>query len=588
MDRIHVLAIAPYDKLTEVFRHSAEMYPEIDLDLITGNLEESIERYVQYSSRHYDLLISRGGTASLLKKRLNLPVFEIKVSASDMLRAVRLATQTGYDFAVVGFSNITEICHTLSEILQYNLNIHEIQSADELPSLLEQLRNDGIHLIVGDVATVQAAEAAGLQNILIVSSAMSIEQSFKDVLDFWDNMKNVMNRERLFRSIADQDDHGILVVDENDRILFSNDVYARYDLGGIYHEFVQPHGMFANDTEDLHLQKVLNHVLYSIRVNTVQLPEKAWIYSFRRHGDLTDLDPCVSVEELDTARANVIFSDSEFIRPVLPMIRQACNTFLPVLINGQAGTEKSAIARYIHSNSTLKNGAFVQFQSGALSEASWDRMTADPDSVLYMTGCSFFFEHIHLLSMHMQIRICKTLKDLLRVNRLRIFATSTTDLAQAVAEGAFLRELYELINGICITMPSLNQRRADIPALAAIYINQFNAEFTREVIGFKNGAISLLQDFNWTLNVDQFRSVIRQLVFESKGFYITKEETESVLQASQHTFAEQSEEFYHGTLDEIEKKIIEEVLRRENMNQTATAKKLGISRSTLWRKLGKS
>ena len=81
-----------------------------------------------------------------------------------------------------------------------------------------------------------------------------------------------------------------------------------------------------------------------------------------------------------------------------------------------------------------------------------------------------------------------------------------------VGEGRFLRELHHLLNGISSNMPSLNQRREDIPALAAIYINQYNAEFSRVVTGLEPDTIAALQVFRWVLNIDQLRTVIRQLV----------------------------------------------------------------------------
>ena len=185
----------------------------------------------------------------------------------------------------------------------------------------------------------------------------------------------------------------------------------------------------------------------------------------------------------------------------------------------------------------------------------------------------------------MQFCLAETLKDLSRQNRIRFIASSTVDLAYLVANGGFLRDLLNIFSGICINMPSLSQRKEDIPALATIYINQFNAEFNREVIGIEGEAFTLLKEFNWVLNLDQLRSVIRQLVFCSSSYYITKQDVETVLRETEIQYETGKKIDLSRSLDQIEEDIIWEVLQQENMNQSSAAKRLGISRSTLWRKV---
>ena len=588
MKKINVLAVAPYAQLSSLFWQTARKFPNISLNLIVGNLEQSIEHYVQYSSRQHDVLISRGGTAALLKNRLSLPVIEMKVSSSDMLRAIKLASQTGYRFAVVGFANITDTCHTLSEILQLDLEIHEYQQAGELPALMEGLKARGIHLVVGDVATVEAAEAAGMQNILITSSAASIERAFREVEDFFDNLSNVVSREQVFRAALDCADCGILILNQEEKVLFSNDAFARLDLTDALDHFRALMKKLPPDCTQLQRQRHIGGSTFNIRMARLTSPENACVFYI--HKQLKAMAGCSSIEleDLDAARANVIFPSSEYIKPVLPAIRQACETALPVLINGQAGTEKNAVARYIHCNGAQKAGPFAVIQSNTLTQKEWNAMVDDENSILYAASGSIFFEHIHLLPLPLQGLLTETLRDLLLQNRVRILASSTVDLAAMVGEGRFLRELYHLLNGICISMPSLNQRQEDIPALAAIYINQYNAEFSREVIGLEPDAIAALQAFRWVLNIDQLRTVIRQLVLGANSYYITRSEVEAVLRDEKSTAGEPPRLDLNQPLEKIERDVILEVLKQENMNQSNAARRLEISRSTLWRKLGQA
>ena len=169
-----------------------------------------------------------------------------------------------------------------------------------------------------------------------------------------------------------------------------------------------------------------------------------------------------------------------------------------------------------------------------------------------------------------------------------MLASSTVELAAMVGEGRFLRELHHLLNSISSNMPSLNQRREDIPALAAIYINQYNAEFSRVVTGLEPDAIAALQAFRWVLNIDQLRTVIRQLVLTASAYYITRSEVEALLRDEKSITGEPLCLDLNQPLEQIERDVILAVPGQENMNQANAARRLEISRSTLWRKLGQT
>ena len=118
------------------------------------------------------------------------------------------------------------------------------------------------------------------------------------------------------------------------------------------------------------------------------------------------------------------------------------------------------------------------------------------------------------------------------------------------------------------------------------YINDYNIEFGTNVIGLDDEAISLLQQFQWENNLMQFQQVIKQLVASSEKSYITKKQVQAQLNNIKNTQAFQTVDL-SKTLEEIETDIIQKVVTDENMNYTAAAKRLNISRSTLSRKLPK-
>ena len=139
--------------------------------------------------------------------------------------------------------------------------------------------------------------------------------------------------------------------------------------------------------------------------------------------------------------------------------------------------------------------------------------------------------------------------------------------------------------GSCLYIENLDRRPEDLAAAAGALINKYNLELGQEVIGLTPKALEALQNFHWSSNMNQFKSVIRQLVSTVEQHYISLEPVASVLAALDAPGEVSSNINTAGTLDEIERRIILSVLQEENMNYTSTAKRLNISRSTLYRKL---
>ena len=150
----------------------------------------------------------------------------------------------------------------------------------------------------------------------------------------------------------------------------------------------------------------------------------------------------------------------------------------------------------------------------------------------------------------------------------------------------------------CLLLPlmPLRERIEDISSIAALYINQMNLALGKQIIGFEPSALQLVREYPWPNNLDQFRRVLKELSVITDTAYITERHTREIL--AQETFALAPSAAnvpsgpapsvrldLSGSLDQITKEVINLVLAEENMNREKTAKRLGISRTTLWRSL---
>lgn len=148
--------------------------------------------------------------------------------------------------------------------------------------------------------------------------------------------------------------------------------------------------------------------------------------------------------------------------------------------------------------------------------------------------------------------------------------------------------LVEKLSVLSLHAPMLKERREDIASIAMLYINEYNREFSKQVVGLEPKALTLLENFSWPNNVDQLKKTICQAMLLTDTPHITAATISSIIQSLDSTDEpEQVTTAIHlgGTLDEITRQVISLVLAEEEMNQSRAAARLGISRTTMWRKL---
>ena len=122
-ETLHILGIAPYDSMRDVMQRTAEGFPDLQLDVYIGDLEQGVNIVKNVATQGYDAIISRGGTATMIRQVTDLPVIEIQLSVYDVLRTIKLAENYSSLYAIVGFPTITESAHTLCDLLRYDVDI---------------------------------------------------------------------------------------------------------------------------------------------------------------------------------------------------------------------------------------------------------------------------------------------------------------------------------------------------------------------------------------------------------------------------------------------------------------------------------
>ena len=293
---------------------------------------------------------------------------------------------------------------------------------------------------------------------------------------------------------------------------------------------------------------------------------------------------------------------SDVSRRLYEYIRLVAPTNMSVLVNGASGTGKEHVAQLIHRNSKRAGKPFVAVDCGAIPrelaaseffghvKGSFTGAVGDKKGAFEAAdGGTLFLDEVGNLTYETQVQLLRALQER-RIrpvggNReipvdIRLVAATNEDLEAAIARGTFRADLYHRINSFSLRVPSLRERREDIPLFADFFLDQANRELDKRIVGFEAKAVKALAGYEWPGNLRQLKNTVMSATLLAAGEYITlgdlpREITEP--SASGTSFS------LHDPVSEEEQ--IRRALAAAGGNKSQAAKLLGIDRKTLYNKM---
>ena len=311
-----------------------------------------------------------------------------------------------------------------------------------------------------------------------------------------------------------------------------------------------------------------------------------------------------------------IVGNSNAILEVLKITSHVCRTESTVLVTGESGTGKELIARAIHYNSPRKDGPFVVINCGALpenlqeSELFGHVRGAFTGAIRDKVGLfqqaqngTILLDEVGETLPSTQVKLLRFLQDgeirpvggnkAMYVDT-RIIAATNENLEKAVELGRFRKDLFYRINVIRIHIPPLRERREDVPLLVEYFLEKLLEKFKKGKRVFSEEAIYAFMNYDWPGNIRELQNMIERAVALSKSEIINVDElpfpvpVEEFAALSRNPLDdERKKSFIVTTLAEQEKNAIIEALNKYGGNQTKVSQVLGISTTTLWRKIKK-
>ncbi|WP_242271065.1 sigma 54-interacting transcriptional regulator [Bacillus cereus group sp. BfR-BA-01310] len=473
-----------------------------------------------------------------------------------------------------------------------------------------------------------------------IQGAFAIFKDITEVVDLAEEVTDLKEIQTLLEAIINSSEEAISVVDEKGRGLVINPAYTK--LTGLTEEDIigKPATTDIVEGESMHM-KVLRtrravrgiHMKIGQKKRDVIVNVAPVIVDGILKGSVGVIRDVSEIQkltnELNRARQIIrtleakysfddIVGDSDETTAAIEQAKLGANTPATVLLRGESGTGKELFAHAIHNGSNRKYNKFVRVNCAAISETLLESELFGYEEGAFSgakrggkrgffeeaNNGSIFLDEIGELSANTQAKLLRVLqeKEIVKVGgtkaipiNVRVIAATHVNLEKAILEGKFREDLYYRLNKIPIQIPSLRQRKGDIPAIAERLIQKINQDYGRNVEGLTDAAVSYLQSYEWPGNVRELENILgRAIIFMNYNeIYIDVHhlpplhKEEPVETKQNNLLPELEEKALEHLVTEFEGNIIHEYLEKFDGNKTKTAKALGISVRNVYYKLEK-
>lgn len=574
------------------------------------------------------ILVARGYQAKLIKEYTNIPVVEIRFHAQEIglliQKAKTILKKEHPHIALIAFENMLCDMSYMEQLFDIRLDVIYLKRIEEAESIIADFE-ERPDLIIGGEGTCRAAETMGYSTLFYQST----EESLKEALLAAKNASYAAESEKRntaqFETVLDTSFNGIIKVNAEGKVIVVNKLVENLlgknseDLVGKSLTEILP-GIDSLLIENILSGKSEN---YS---TSVSVRKKTWMamiapiqYDNQITGAILSLQKLADNSAKDIqgdmllhgfaaqTRFEDIQTENTQMRRMLEIAKAYALSEHAVVIYGQAGTEDYLVAEAIHNNSIRKAGPYVSINMRGMDkehqmEELFRREAGDTVAIYGAKGAmikanhgTLFIKGLEHLTLRVQHQILRTMLSRAQMRTdaqpldtldVRIIGSSKINLKHLVEKGEFSEELYYMLQSLVLEIPSLNERPEDLRNCFDKELKIYKEKYNRP-LSVTEGAYKKLQELRWTGNGIQLRSFCERLVLTAKKRMID----EVVLQNLYDELFPHVEES-HG-----EKRILvyrsqetdelEELLERFHGNRKLVAEELGISTTTLWRRMKK-
>lgn len=624
-----ICIIAPYPKLKETADSLASSLP-FPIKTVIGDLEAGLAQ-ARSALEEGAILVSRGGTAKLIRESLNVDVIDIGVSESDLLAVLKPFIGGKGLIAVAGFRALTEHAERLCKALDIRAVFVPVDHQADMPLHMERLSHLDLACIVGDMISIRWAASLDRPLKLVESGPDAVREALDKAAVVERSLRYREESEIRLSAVLNNVQEAIFAYDRRGQIVQLNQTARR--LLGLAEDSVFPQAKELLPLNDIRraLTEKRGTVGKLIEINgrRAAMDLSPIIVRNSAEGAVAIVREVEQIQAIETkvrrqlhekglvAKRHFedIAADSKAMASCLDLGRQYARSAGNILIYGETGTGKEMLAQSIHNGSAVRDGPFVAINCGALPpslleselfgyvEGAFTGAGKGGKAGLFELahGGSIFLDEINELDVQLQGKLLRVLqeKEVMRLGDVkvipvsfRLIVASNVPLGLEMERGKLRRDLFYRLKVLDISIPPLRERREDILPL----FREFSVMAAR-----RDGDLpppvpperlkAALLEHGWPGNVRELENVAEKWTILGRlidGDEAARQIAGALLESEEGAGREAGDKIgCSGSLAEIEERVVSAVLESEGGNISRAAQRLRIDRQTLRRKLGR-
>ncbi|HVJ48963.1 sigma 54-interacting transcriptional regulator [Desulfitobacterium sp.] len=640
-----ILFLAPYPDIAQVAQKICE--GTNDITIAVARMDEAVERARAAEQNKYHVLVSRGVTGWKIRNSgIALPLVEVSIGGYDIVRAYFEAKKMGKKIGIV---DVEEVVNNLDidsfaeivddTILKYTC----CNDLEDISKGIQSLREQGVEVVMGKVAMANEARRQGMNSVVISSGLDSVRQAINEARRVNMVRKQEMKKAEQFKAILDFSYDGIIALDKVGKITVFNKAAEKASgwnaekAIGKYITNVIPkaHCQKLLETGEPEIAEFLEIGETKVIANRVPIivdnKVEGVVTTFQQIERLQKLEGKVRRKLADRGLVTKynfddILGNSLAIKNTINLASEYSEVDSTVLIHGQTGSGKEMFAHSIHNASKRKNEPFVAVNCAALPESLLESelfgYVEGAFTGARKAGKAGMFEMAHKgtllldevgeMSPMLQARLLRVIEqgEVMRLGDssiipvdVRLIAATHRNLRQMVEQSKFREDLFFRLNVLSLNVPPLRVRGSDIILIAYKFLNEFCSRRGKPLGKFSAEVEDILLNYDWPGNLRELRNAMERLAMRSWQEEIKLEDISSALLLDEEISSpgncliiakkvinkeidnNPEQGFNDNWMSTVEKQVIKQVLVETGGNKTEAARRLGISRTTLWRKL---
>ncbi|QHG64629.1 propionate catabolism operon regulatory protein PrpR [Pseudomonas putida] len=583
-----------------------------------------------------DVIICSGATSEYLRRHLSTAVLSIRMGEYDLIRALDLARARATKVGIVSFQHVHPELQAMSSLFTVDIRQVTYSTYEGARQQIHDLVDDGYHVVVGSSTAVEIAEAAGAQGILALN-ADTVRRALEDALAICRSRQQSLVQQQRLNAVLRNLSDGVIAVDAegavqslNPRMATLLGITSDWARGRLVNEVVPgldiTHIHYSDEGEESHILKIGARTLAA---NVTPIIENG-----KPDGLVITCQEANAIQRADrrirsqvkprqfTARYRFeqMLGQAPGFRVMLDLAQRYAIADATVLIQGESGTGKELLAQSIHNASPRQSGPFVAINCAAFPESLLESELFGHEEGAFTgsrkggkaglienahTG-TLFLDEIGDMPVTLQTRLLRVLqeREVLRLGAaeptpvdIRVIAATHRDLRARVREGEFREDLYYRVNILRLAIPPLRERPQDIPMLARALLTKLSPRMPTSAAphALLDRLMPYLQQHGWPGNIRELENIIERAVLSANVLQDTNTDLE-LHALFDELFEPPSAHSPQAVAPHIgqdlrslsraqESARVSEMVALCEGDMDEAARRLGISRTTLWRRL---